>query len=316
VARRALIPELRIPGPFERRRRRVRTARAVGVVFAGLLLAAGLSPPPAAGGSSLRLPGSELGAIEATTFDEQGRRVGRSSFALTSNGSGRITMTIEISVAGGGVNRSEAVLDEAPSPRPDSAPESAPESAPVGAPVPAPDTATPTTRELRLVEQRSRATRADGQALDLLVIDHERGRASCYADGDGPLRDGRHLELPEDERVVNVPLQLLFRPLVEREVDAIRFQIALCRGEPVLHDMIAVRGPVAQQEGRRIVEVRYGPDLGRAFSWLASRLLPRLSFWLDEETGTYLAHRMPLHTGGPEVLLVRSGLEPADLRIR
>lgn len=308
MARRTLIPELRIIGPVGRRPRRVRIARAVGVVFGGLLLAAGLSPLPAAGKSSLRLPGAELGALEATTFDEQGRPVGRSSFAVVSSGPGRITMTIEISVEGGGVNRSEAVLEEAPSP-----------------PRPASEAVARTTGELRLVEQRSRAIRADGEALDLLVIDHERGRASCHADSDGPLRDGgplengengRYLELPEDERVVNVPLQLLFRPLAERRVESLRFQIALCRGAPVLHEMIAVRGPSQQRDGRRIVEIRYGPDLGRTLSWLASRLLPRLSFWLDEETGAYLAHRMPLHTGGPEVLLMRGGLEPADLGLR
>jgi len=289
----------------------VRIARAAGAVAVGLCLAAGLSPLPAAGGSSLRLPGTELGAIEATTFDEQGRSVGRSSFAVAPSGQGRISMKIEISVEGGGVNRSEALFEEASSPHPASEAASEAET----------DTAVKKTGGLRLVEQRSRATRADGQALDLLVIDHERGRASCYADTDGPLPDGplrggRHLELPEDERVVNVPMQLLFRPLVEREVESIRFQIALCRGEPVLHEMIAVRGPVEQQDGRRIVEIRYGPDLGRTVSWLASRLLPRLSFWFDEQTGDYLAHRMPLHTGGPEVLLVRSGLEPADLRLR
>ncbi len=313
MAGRTLIPKWcdRLVG--RRRWTRVRIAPVADAIFVavGLVLAGtGLWPTMAEAGGSLRLTGVELGAIEATTFDGTGRPIGRSSFEVVPSGPGRITMKIEISVEAGGVNRSMAVLEEAPSFRP------------------VPDSGAMGVRELRLVEQRSHAIRADGQSLDLLVIDHEGGRASCYAaadialqndrhlDKEGQLEHGRHLELPEDERVVNVPMQLLFQPLVEREVESIRFQIALCRGEPVLHDMIAVRGPVQQQDGRRIVEIRYGPDLGRTVSWLASRLLPRLSFWLDEEAGAYLAHRMPLHTGGPEVLLVRSGIEPADLGVR
>ena len=39
--------------------------------------------------------------------------------------------------------------------------------------------------------------------------------------------------------------------------------------------------------------------------------IPQLSFWFDANgNGTYLAHRMPLFTKGPEVTIVRDGIEP------
>ena len=144
------------------------------------------------------------------------------------------------------------------------------------------------------------------------MIDHVAGRASCIpADGD-PAK-ARHVDLPDQDRVVNVPMQLLFQPLVKGAVDEVRFQIVLCTGGPRLQDMIAVRGPRIRRGGREIVEIRYGPDFGSTVAFFASRVLPSFSFWFDAKDGAYLGHRMPLHTKGPEVLLVRSGLTPKDL---
>jgi hypothetical protein len=77
--------------------------------------------------------------------------------------------------------------------------------------------------------------------------------------------------------------------------------------------MIAVRGPSSRIAGRDVLEIRYGPDLGKAVAWLASRLLPRFSFWFDSRDGSYLGHRMPLHRKGPKILLVREGLTPFDI---
>jgi hypothetical protein len=237
---------------------------------------------------------SDLGNIAATTFDDEGRPVGVSSFEFDEEDSGVHRMRIEMSVEGGGLNRSEAML------------------APVAAALTGSGERAARTG-LRLVLERSQATRADGTSLDLLVIDHERGRASCYPADDEDLTRGKHLTLPEDERVVNVPMQLLFQPLVAGQVDDVHFQITLCRNGPVIHDMLAVRGPRKRREGRDVVEVRYGPDLGNTIAWFASRLLPSFSFWFDAKTGEYLAHRMPLHTRGPEILLVRQGLTPPDI---
>ena len=259
-----------------------------------ILCAAAMSAPASAE-SRVLLPAAELEPVAATTFDADGQPIGRSRFTVETEGSGLLRMKVEISVEGGGMSRSEALLAPVAATAGGSRPEEGP-------------------RRWRLLEERSQATRADGRSLDRLVIDHSRGRVSCHpSSADGVERPPKHLDLPADERVVNVPLQLLFLPLVAREVEDVRFQITLCRDGPVIHDMIAVRGPSRQRDGRSVIEVRYGPDLGRAVAWLASRMLPSFSFWFDRETGAYLAHRMPLHTKGPEVLLVRTGLAPRDI---
>ena len=42
---------------------------------------------------------------------------------------------------------------------------------------------------------------------------------------------------------------------------------------------------------------------------LAKAIVPRLSFWFDPASPIpWLAHRMPLYTNGPEVLVVRQGI--------
>lgn len=237
--------------------------------------------------SVIRLPLlGERPEVTATTFDVSGHAVGHSSFEVEDLADGLRRLKVAMAVDSGGQNLSEATL--APDP-----------SGPGGA------------GGLRLIEQRSQATRADGSRLDLLVIDHVGRRASCTPDQGGAA--ARSIDLPDPDRVVNVPMQLLFQPLVRGEVEDLRFQIVLCGDGPQLQDMIAVRGPRFERDGREIVEVRYGPDLGKTVAFFASRLLPSFSFWFDAKDGEYLGHRMPLHRKGPEVVLVRSGLTPKDL---
>jgi hypothetical protein len=235
------------------------------------------------------VPPSDSEKIAATTYDDAGREVGRSFFEVQTSDTGIHHMTIELAVTKGGLNRSEATLETVR------------------------NVATGESR-WRLREQRSQATRADGVALDLLVIDHRERRASCYSSTEeNP--EGRHTDLPENDRVVNVPLQLLFGPLARDEVETVRFQLVLCRSGPVLQDMVAVRGPRSQRDGRDVIEVRYGPDFGDTIAFFASRLLPRFSFWFEADSGGYLGHRMPLYRKGPNVLLVRQGMQPPDLGI-
>ena len=57
--------------------------------------------------------------------------------------------------------------------------------------------------QFRVTEERSQAIRADGVSLELLVIDHIQRRVSCYPPDADPSA-GRHIELPADDRVVNV----------------------------------------------------------------------------------------------------------------
>ncbi|MEM9176307.1 MAG: hypothetical protein AAGC67_13855 [Myxococcota bacterium] len=260
-----------------------------------LLAALALAPPTAFAESSLALrAGDDTEAIGATTFDASGRAIGRSSFETWTEDDGSHRMRVTLGTDEGARNVSQAVL----------------------APVAGGLAGAPSTDEvtLRVIEERSQSTTADGKTLPLLVIDHRAGRVSCYEEGK-PESEGRHVAIEGDDRVVNVPMQMLFLPLVQGEVDVVRFQIAACSNGPVLHDMIAVRSGTRTKLGRKVVEIEYGPDFGEAVAWLASRLLPSFSFWFDADTGAYLGHRMPLHRKGPEITLVRQGLTPPELGI-
>lgn len=236
--------------------------------------------------------------IRAVTFDEEGQPVGESSFELEERADGSKRMRVHMDVEGGGQNVSEAIFAPAT-------------SGVAGTRGPGPT--------MRLLEERSQATSADGKTFPLLVIDHEAKRVSCYPADQGGAQEtpgaAKHVEIPQDDRVVNVPMQLLFLPLVRGEIDSLRFQIATCKDGPVLYSMIAVRGNTLERDGRRIIEIEYGPDLGATVAWFASRLLPSFSFWFDEKNGTYLGHRMPLHREGPEITLVRQGLTPNEIGI-
>ena len=167
---------------------------------------------------------------------------------------------------------------------------------------------------LQLIEERSLSTNAAGENFPLLIVDHAAKRVSCYPEGDAT-RPGRHLDLPDGDRLVNVPMQLLFLPLARGEIDFLRFEIATCGDGPAVHHMLAERGVPIERDGRRIVEIEYGPDVGKAVAWLAGGLLPSFSFWFDAHDGTYLGHRMPIHRKGPEVTLVRQGLTPPEIGI-
>ena len=245
-----------------------------------------------------------LEGMAATTFDSHGRAIGLSWFEIESSELGT-RMKIELSIEGGGTNRSEATLiPVAAAVAPVAAALAPVAAAPVGKPG--------ATKQFRVTEERSQATRADGVSLELLVIDHIGRRVSCYPP-DADQSAGKHIELPADDRVVNVPLPYLFRPLATGELERLRFQLALCGDGPVLRNMVAVRGPRITRGGREVIEIRYGPDYGSAIAWLTSQLLPSFSFWFDARDGNYLGHRMPLHRKGPEILLVRQGLTPPDL---
>lgn len=280
-----------------------------GIGFA-LLLAGWIgvaAPGPARCESDLIFPTPEdLSKIAATTFDMKGTAVGESAFWVEQEEPDLFTMRIELAVEGGGVNRSEATFVHEGDPAETEASAASPGE---------PDEAGVRPSGLRLIEQRSQATRADGVSLPLLVIDHRNKKASCIPSNreDGP---ARHVDLPEQDRVVNVPLQLLFEPLVTGDRTRLEFQLVLCRKGPVLYDMVAKRESESEFSKDQVVEIQYGPDVGKTFGWLAQKVLPRFAFWFDARRGNYLGHRMPLHTKGPEILLVRHGLQPMDLGLR
>jgi hypothetical protein len=62
-------------------------------------------------------------------------------------------------------------------------------------------------------------------------------------------------------------------------------------------------------QSARPIEVRYGPDFGSVVSMVARSFAPRLSFWFDaDEPHGWMGHRLPLYSGGPEVIVVREGV--------
>lgn len=165
-------------------------------------------------------------------------------------------------------------------------------------------------RTLRVIRQESHSFDPQGHSLGLLVIDHLSRRARCM-DPNGALHS--EIDLPASDRVVNVPLNLLFVPLVRGETSELRFQLFLCRNGAQLLDFQAWVAQHASNGERAPIEIRYAPDLG-LLSPFARQLVPKLSFWFDPRAPHgWIAHRLPLYTGGPEVLVVRQGISSAAL---
>ncbi len=227
----------------------------------------------------LRLNG-ELGGIQAGTYDELGNRVGKAELSMTKLENGRVRIRSYSGLQENGASQ-EAIA----------------ELLPVGH-----------EGEYKLAFQTSEARDAQGRSLGLMRIDHRRRTAECgvaeYLD-DEPVE----VRLPLRDKVVNVPLNLLFQPLVVGEKEEIDFQFLLCRGGARIVDAtarIADDGVAAKPA----VEVRYRLDFGPILSRLAAPFMPRLSFWFDmSQDGRWLGHRLPLYSKGPTVMVVRDGFD-------
>jgi hypothetical protein len=245
------------------------------------LLVVGISP---AAGDSILLPEPpELGSFESVTYDGAGRRLGESALVLERHGDGKIRGRLDTSAGDTGRMQASVLLE-------------------------------PTAGGLRLLHEESQSYAGRDRAFPLLHVDHVAGVATCTpAPGSG--QSFRRIDLPPDERIVNVPLNLFFLPLVRGQVDELEFQIFVCaRGGRVI-DFVAHATERTGADGRPLIEVRYRPDLG-PFSWLASPLVPDLAFWFDRGGGgRYVAHRIPLHPDGPVVLVAGLGVTPQDLGV-
>jgi len=163
---------------------------------------------------------------------------------------------------------------------------------------------------LQPVLQESRTFRGDGSLRGTLSIDHRTRIATCGR-ADGGALAVEQIELPASDRVANVALTLLFEPLVRGDAPSLTFQMFLCEGGARLMDFearVEHREMGAHGPGS-LVEVRYRPDLGPIGSFVAEHLIPRLSFWFDPTASTpWLAHRLPLFSKGPEVMVIRDGV--------
>jgi hypothetical protein len=237
-------------------------------------------------GSALVLsPPTSLGPIPAGTYDDAGKRLGEAVLSYDRGDDGLLYMRAATSVEGGPSNDLNAVFAE-----------------------------TEDGRGVRVLREASQSRDSDGNPMVLVEIDHQKGVARCTPPGAKP-EEAEVLELPENDRVGNTILGLLFQPLVRGVVDRVEFQAFLCRGGARLVNFVAVKATGRLRTSPdRVVEVRYGPDLGRMVSWLASVVVPKLRFWFDAERGEYLAHRMPLFGGGPEVVVAREGVSAGALQ--
>jgi hypothetical protein len=69
------------------------------------------------------------------------------------------------------------------------------------------------------------------------------------------------------------------------------------------------------REERSLLYSLSSPDLGWMISRFGSLVVPKLRFWFDAANhGDYLAHCMPLYSGGPEVVVMREGVSARGLQ--
>lgn len=255
------------------------------VLVIGMLLAG-----TAAAESALRLPyPDKFGLVSASTYDTDFNRVGDAHLVIEHLDEQRVRLVVESGFDGGARTVATAEL----------------ESIEDG-------------HYLRLLKQESRSIDAEGIALGVLTIDHQNGVASCESGGSGDTKIQR-LTLPDHDRVANVPLNLLFQSLVDGSADTLKFQVLLCRFGARLVDIDAHVVPKSSDSAHPspFIEVEYQPNFGRFVSLVAQNLMPRLSVWFDPRaSNSWIAHRVPLYSKGPEVLVIRDAIAASWLANR
>ena len=157
--------------------------------------------------------------------------------------------------------------------------------------------------------EESQTDLTSGHALGSLRIDHTARLLRCEsADG-----ESAQIPIPDPDRLTLTSMNLLFLPLVKGEVEQLEFQLPMCRGGPRIIDATArLAAAKAPTEGKkRLVEVRYELDFGPVLSAVAKPFLPRFSLWFDPSAASnWIAHRMPLYSKGPTVVVLRAGVSP------
>ena len=259
-------------------------------LFLSGLVVALLAATTAAAESAVDLPypSAEIfGTTHASTYDLEGERVGPARVEVTKLASGNVAVRLKSGFKDGAQISLEADL----------------------API-----MVDGVQKLRILRERSQSVDPNGTPLVILQIDHQRGEASCTDPGNG---DRSVLELPTPDRVVNVPLNLLFQPLGLGAVTRIHTDVFVCLGGA---RTLSFFGALAEDQkpldadGRKIREVRYRPDGESFLSWAAKAFAPKISFWMDtNRNGAYVAHRMPLYSQGPAVYVIANGVDPKNV---
>lgn len=273
-----------------RLQRRFSTCFLLPLLCAALLVGGGAAGAAAESAVLLAYPPEEqFGVITASTWDERGKRVGDGAIQVERIGEGRVAVRLHGGFADGARIELDSELAEV---------------------------TVDGRRMLRVLKERSQSHDVDGKPLAIVEIDHEAGKGRCIPPDGDPERI-REIDLPSPDRVVNVPLNLLFRPLGTGELERIENQAFFCLGGARVMGFAgrpADDDGVEADEGRGAFEVRYGPDGKDLLSWAARRFAPRISFWMDpEREGAYLAHRMPLYSRGPVVYFIADGVDPKQI---
>jgi len=252
-------------------------------------LAIALFATAASAESALQLPyppPEAFGVTPASTYDEEGQRVGDARVQLERLANGHVAVHLRSGFDGG----ARIALDA--------------ELAPIDV---------DGRRMLRILHERSQSHDPDGKPLVVLEVDHVKGVASCTPP-EGDAGDPSQLELPTPDRIVNVPLNLLFQPLANGDTDRVDTQAFFCLGGARVmgfNGKLASPRKNSETGNRKIREVRYGPDGKGLLSWAARPFAPKISFWMDAaNNGAYVAHRMPLYSRGPVVYVIAEGIDP------
>jgi len=163
-------------------------------------------------------------------------------------------------------------------------------------------------KSLLLVSQETYTTDTEGHLINRMWVDHIRRKAVCINAQNKRL----HINLPEGDHIVNVPLNLLLKTVASGDKDRVDFQTLVCGDDIKLLDTDVERKAARAEAG--IVETRYRFDLGLFLSVLATPFLPRISFWFESGyPNAWVGYRMPLYTNGPTVLVLRDDYSPEDL---
>lgn len=241
---------------------------------------------PALGASSLRFPvPTRLGDFDGETLDPEGAPLGPERLSVQRDSRGRIRVEGERGIAGQEAVRFSALLE------------------PVEG-----------GKALRLVSQRSRLFDPRGATLAETAIDHASSQATCMIDG-----KQETIELPVEDRVANVTIDLLLVPVARGELDEIRFQALYCSVGSRLLDVTARRtGRVVRPSaGTQAVEIEYAVRLNPILARIARPFLPRILFWIDPSvSGPSLAQQLPLYPQGPTIFVVRHGIPPGPFLAR
>jgi hypothetical protein len=258
--------------------------RKIKILFISAVLSTGIAnslPRAAQATSALRLPYPvEFGVKPSSTYDVNGKRMGGGNVLIEKTEDGGVRMTVINELDS--VSRHTLVAELGP---------------------------TENGEFLQLLREEGKTTNQQGELIGSKILDHRKGLLECLKGND--LKKSLVVPLPEDDRTILVPGNLLLRPLVHGQEQSIHFQFATCAGIAGRH-FINVRGELAKPPAGRfdpdqnVAKVDIQVNLGRILNRIVVPLLPRVSFWFDANTTQWLGHRSPTYADGPTVITVRN----------